>query len=330
LNVKLVFTPDIYSAVFLPLRDLQYLTSHPRFDKTKKTVIYIHGWMESGKLDLSALAVRGAYLDRGDHNVISVDWSAYSKNVNYRTRVIPQMKVIAEFFAEEIRDFIQSGHSISQLHLVGHSLGGQMVGKIGRHLRKITNGKLSVPRIIALDPAGPGFEDHHIDGFEPITRTDGDYIQIIHTCAGKLGMQRRVGDIDFYPDGGANHPGCDVDVTSSMVGSFHYVCDHARSWHFYQSSVRDPERFPAIRCNSWDDFMTNDPKGCYPNDIAYMGFGSTNQTGKYFLQTNGNMFNLSRRMDGVRYMKVNLTRLITPGEDTAGEIPIDVQEEVMF
>lgn len=165
--------PDIYNAVFLPLGDLQYLTTHPGFDHNKKTVIYIHGWLESGKLDLSALAIRGAYLDRGDHNVISVDWSYYAKNVNYRTRVIPQMKVvsinelqwidhkvtlfcvkIAEVFAEQVRDFVESGNNITYLHLVGHSLGGQLVGKIGRQVKKITNGKLVVPKIIALDPAG--------------------------------------------------------------------------------------------------------------------------------------------------------------------------------
>jgi hypothetical protein len=51
--------------------------------------------MESGELDLSVIAVRGAYNDRGDHNVISVDWSKYSKNINYRTHVIPQMKVVS-------------------------------------------------------------------------------------------------------------------------------------------------------------------------------------------------------------------------------------------
>lgn len=33
-----------------------------------------------------------------------------------------------------------------------------MVGKIGRHLQKITNGKMILPRIYALDPAGNKFQ----------------------------------------------------------------------------------------------------------------------------------------------------------------------------
>lgn len=61
-----------------------------------------------------------------------------------------------------------------------------------------------------------------------------------------------------------------------------------------------------------------------------MGFGvEKGQTGKYFLQTNANQFNLSRRMDGISFMKVNLTRLQTP-DPNHGEIPADVQQEILF
>lgn len=58
-------------------------------------MIYVHGWLESGEMDLSTLAIRGAYLDRNDHNVITLDWSNYSKNINYHASVIPQLKVVS-------------------------------------------------------------------------------------------------------------------------------------------------------------------------------------------------------------------------------------------
>lgn len=97
-----------------------------------------------------------------------------------------------------------------------------MVGKIGRHLKYLSNGKVVVPRIYALDPAGkslspppccvlgrvftgPGFEDNHIENFAGITKTDGAYVQIIHTNGGFLGMRHRVGQADFYPNGGEAH-----------------------------------------------------------------------------------------------------------------------------
>ncbi|CRL07959.1 CLUMA_CG020953, isoform A [Clunio marinus] len=329
-NVRVVFTPDKNTVVFLPLKDLQFLPTHPRFNKQLPTVIYVHGWMESGTLDVSTLAIRGAYNDRGGHNVVCLDWSHYSKNVNYRTEVIPQMKVIAETMAEELRDMFNEGYPISLFHLVGHSLGGQMVGKISRHLKKITDGTMEVPRVYSLDPAGPGFENHNIDGFEPISKTDAKYVQIIHTCGGVAGMIHRVGHIDFFPNGGTHHPGCAVDAGSGVFGPVEYACDHYRSWHFYQASVRDEKVFPAIRCISYDDFLYNGT--CYANDIVYMGFGADiTATGKYYLQTRGNLFNLSAGMDGIRPLKYGVTRLNVPYNNYMPmSVPDEITEGEMF
>lgn len=108
--------------VYMPLYDLKYLLNHKSFDMSLPTAVYVHGWLESGQLDLSTIAVRGAYLDRGDHNVVTVDWSYYSKDLNY-LEVIPQLKVIAETIAESILTLVRKGTDIKKLHLVGHSLG---------------------------------------------------------------------------------------------------------------------------------------------------------------------------------------------------------------
>lgn len=107
----------------MPLRDLPFLVGDESFDRKKPTVVYVHGWLESGQTDLSTLAVRGAYLDRGDHNVISLDWSHYSKNMQYHLTVVPQLKVIAETIADYIHQLVTDGQGMELLHLVGHSLG---------------------------------------------------------------------------------------------------------------------------------------------------------------------------------------------------------------
>jgi pancreatic triacylglycerol lipase len=92
------------------------------FNKSKPTVFYFHGWLSDGQEDSSALSMRDAYMTRGDHNVVTVDWSEYSKNINYHL-IIRQMPVIAKVFAEMLRDFIYGGYDIEMVHLVGHSLG---------------------------------------------------------------------------------------------------------------------------------------------------------------------------------------------------------------
>lgn len=77
---------------------------------------------------------------------------------------------------------------------------GQMVAKIGRHIAKITSGKMTIPAIFALDPAGPGFgfNGNHYDGMEPIQSSDADYVQVIHTSGGMLGMEYRCGNVGEY------------------------------------------------------------------------------------------------------------------------------------
>jgi hypothetical protein len=72
-----------------------------------------------------------------------------------------------------------------------------MVAKIGRHLSKLTSGKMTISALYALDPAGPGFgfDGIHVEGMEPITSSDADYVQVIHTCGGVLGMEYRCGTV---------------------------------------------------------------------------------------------------------------------------------------
>lgn len=191
-----------------------------------------------------------------------------------------------------------------------------MAGKVGRHLRKISNEKLMIPRIYALDPTGPGFEDNIIEGFEAISENDASYVQVIHSCAGFLGMQHKAGSADFYPNGGSHQPSCEM---GRQTNNFMESCDHSRAWQLYQESLKSPDAFPAIRCNSWDDFLFNGT--CEVNEVTYMGFGAhLKSRGKFFLETNGNLFNFSKGFDGISSMRVNVSRLLTPNND--GNLPL--------
>jgi hypothetical protein len=77
------------------MRDLSKLPSLPDFNRDLPTTVYFHGWLENGTMDLSTVAIRGAYLDVGGFNVLTVDWGKYSKNPKYQLEVIPQMKVVS-------------------------------------------------------------------------------------------------------------------------------------------------------------------------------------------------------------------------------------------
>ena len=87
----------------------------------------------------------------------------------------------------------------------GHSLGGQVCGYAGKF--SFTEWGWKLGRITGMDPAGPQFELTSTEVH--IYRTDADFVDIIHTDGGPesrgfKGMEKPVGDADFYPDGGHN------------------------------------------------------------------------------------------------------------------------------
>lgn len=105
------------------IQALPNLTDFETFNANLPTAIFIHGWRETGKFSKSSSAIRDAYFDRGDYNAITIDWSHYSGNIYYHLAVIPQIQIISDTIAERLMRLHENGYSISNIHLVGHSLG---------------------------------------------------------------------------------------------------------------------------------------------------------------------------------------------------------------
>lgn len=69
---------------------------------------------------------------------------------------------------------------------------------------------------LGLDPAGPTFE--HADNQNTLSQDDAQFVDVLHTntrgSPGRsIGIQRSVGHIDIYPNGGTFQPGCDIQNT---------------------------------------------------------------------------------------------------------------------
>lgn len=93
---------------------------------------------------------------------------------------------------------------LENILLVGHSLGGQVSGFVGKKVQELTGKKL--PRIVALDPAGPFFISRPEE--ERLNKNDAEVVQVIHTDGGTFGFKASCGTIDFFPNGGNSQPGC--------------------------------------------------------------------------------------------------------------------------
>lgn len=117
------------------------------------------------------------------------------------------------------------------IHFIGFSLGGQMSGFFARHFYDVTSTRIG--RITALDVASPGFEDR----VPPVYPFKGDalFIEALHTSAGdkkfggKVGMIAPFGDVDYYPNGGVNQPGCQI---------WWIPCSHQRAFALYTSVLK--------------------------------------------------------------------------------------------
>ncbi|CAG9790951.1 unnamed protein product [Diatraea saccharalis] len=188
------------------------------FNSKDNTVVIAHGWLSNQESGLNP-AIRDAFFNVGSYNVIVLDWRPLAMR-NYITSAggVPEVgRNLGRFLA-----FLSSvtGIGLDTVHLVGFSLGAHLVGNAGREL----GGK--VARITALDPAGPLFNLNS----NKVRSDDAIYVEGIHTDGGlsiSLGIGYSIGDVDFFPNGGNNQPGC---FTTS-------ICSHNRAWRVFAATV---------------------------------------------------------------------------------------------
>ncbi|KAF5300985.1 hypothetical protein FQR65_LT19289 [Abscondita terminalis] len=130
----------------------------------------------------------------------------------------------------------------SDVHIVGHSLGGQMSGLIGQMYFKETGEKLD--RLTGLDPA------------------DAVFVDVIHTNGGMFGYYGNCGTADFYINCGSVQPNCYVPNIETFttndiedLGTLAVACSHRRSLDYMIEAVSTKsEAIPCSLC----------PIGCPP------------------------------------------------------------------
>ncbi|XP_075969394.1 pancreatic triacylglycerol lipase-like [Anticarsia gemmatalis] len=189
--------------------------------------VIVHGWRNNGNTDMNPL-ITSAFLAVQDCNVIVVDWRALA-SAGYGTAAdgVPSVgQHLGNFLTWLINT---AGGNWNQVHLVGFSLGAHVVGNAGRQ----TGNRPA--RITGLDPAGPSWGNNA----NRLARSNGQYVEGIHTDGHLLGIFNPVGDADFYPNGGKNpQPGC-----------WESTCSHGRAPQFFASSVRT-NHFVGRGCNN--------------------------------------------------------------------------------
>lgn len=159
-------------------------------------------------------------------NEEGISSSNEGKLLTYLTHISPPGYVpeLGEQVARFISRIIEMGADPQHIHLIGHSLGAHVAGAAGAMFKN------RVSRITGLDPALPSF-DHFKEADQRLDVTDAIFVDIIHTCAGTLGLFAPIGHIDFYPNGGTpSQPGC--QATSELTGKSGRENEHFENLKF--------------------------------------------------------------------------------------------------
>ncbi|CAG9830939.1 unnamed protein product [Diabrotica balteata] len=235
------------------------------FSPNKDTMFIVHGW-HNGHDSPVCDVVSKAVLQNNDINVFLIDWNAIARNLYVVAyKAVPE---VGKLLGTLIRNLVNNNKlDLNKAAIVGHSLGAHVAGLAGHEL----NG--AIHHIVGLDPALPCFDYNDVD--QRLDPTDAKYVEVIHTCAGFLGFDVDIGDSDYYPNGGKNQPGCDLDV----VG----ICRHGRSYLYYSESLISGG-FAAKQCNSYKDFNNNQCNAGRSNMGEYNI--NTSARGGYYLNTN--------------------------------------------
>uniref|UniRef100_A0A3B1IEY5 Lipoprotein lipase n=1 Tax=Astyanax mexicanus TaxID=7994 RepID=A0A3B1IEY5_ASTMX len=270
-----------------PEDDLCYIVPGQRqtikecdFNPNEKTFVVIHGWTVTGMYESWVPKLVTALLEREPTaNVIVVDWLVraqqhYPTSAAYTKLVGRDVAKFVNWLQAEIE------YPWEKLHLLGYSLGAHVAGIAGLLMKDKVN------RITGLDPAGPTFE--YADAQSTLSPDDALFVDVLHTNTRgspdrSIGIQRPVGHVDIYPNGGTFQPGCDLQNTMMMVATTGLrnmdqivKCSHERSIHLFIDSLVNAEQpSMAFRCSSKEIFNKGVCLSCRKNRCSKAGYDVT-------------------------------------------------------
>ncbi|XP_075382735.1 lipoprotein lipase isoform X2 [Mycteria americana] len=268
------------------------------FNHTSKTFVVIHGWTVTGMYESWVpKLVDALYKREPDSNVIVVDWliraqQHYPVSAAYTKLVGKDVAMFIDWMEE------QFNYPLNNVHLLGYSLGAHAAGIAGSLTKKKVN------RITGLDPAGPTFE--YADAVTRLSPDDADFVDVLHTYTRgspdrSIGIQKPVGHIDIYPNGGGFQPGCNLGEALRLIAEKGFAdmdqlvkCSHERSIHLFIDSLLYEEKpSMAYRCNTKEAFEKGLCLSCRKNRCNNLGYKvnrvRTKRNTKMYLKTRAQM-----------------------------------------
>lgn len=228
------------------------------YDKNKQFIMFVGGFTSAINQDIEE-QMRDAYKTYPNSYFMIPDHSAYTYNaggtgIKSYERSVTYVHFIGKAIGQLLADLNQGGLSPKNIHLVGHSLGGQIVGHAGAKFLNATGENIA--RITALDPAGPCFTTSSVE--DQVRSGVAEHVDIYHCNSGALGSSSLLGDVDFVINKrGEVQPTCNAPMIPELFDSSRAAsCSHRYCIDVWTSTVKYSNIFPAYRCDSYDNINT--------------------------------------------------------------------------
>ncbi|NXF92252.1 LIPH Lipase, partial [Eubucco bourcierii] len=232
-------------------------------DVARKTTIIVHGYRLTGSAPRWLPGLLHLLLAAQDMNIILVDWNRGATTLNYST-ASRNCRKVAEILKKLIDEMLLDGASLGSFHMIGVSLGAHISGFVGQMFAG------ALGRITGLDPAGPLYRGKPPG--ERLDPTDAQFVDVIHSDTNGLGYTEALGHIDFYPNGGADQPGCPLTIFSGLQ---YFKCDHQRSVLLFMASLRQSCNITAYPCDSYRNYRNAKCTSCqafWPLPCPVLGY----------------------------------------------------------
>ncbi|XP_039751173.1 phospholipase A1-like, partial [Pararge aegeria] len=270
----------------MPLNDPARILRDACFNPNLKTLFYTFGY-RGKSYGPATTAVVTAYINSKKKNVVLLDWEDEAKSgylgipLGYALSAVPNAKRIGQELGEALITLSLAGMNMSDVQLMGHSLGAHVMGYAGRWTRQ--KGQV-ISRITGLDPARALFEG--IFAFKSgLDRTCAKFVDIVHSNPGNYGRSLSTGTVDFWPNYSINdglQPGCPSGNYEMFTPED--LCSHDRSWHYQVETTHSATAFPASPAENYDAWQAMQQP---PSTFIYMGdLANTRARGNYFFRTN--------------------------------------------
>ncbi|XP_072280374.1 pancreatic lipase-related protein 2-like isoform X2 [Pyxicephalus adspersus] len=246
--------------------------SSSNFSPSKRSCFIIHGFLVDG-YEPWIVELCKALFQVSDMNCFSVDWSNGAHA--FYTQAANNVRVVGAELASFIDSLLEADYALSDIYLIGHSLGAQVAGEAGKR-------RPGIGRITGLDPAGPYFQNTPPE--VRLNPEDAVLVDVIHTNGWSLhsfgfGMLEPVGHLDFYPNGGQLMPGCEsirfiIGNIDEMLDEIDQkiTCNHQRSHQYFQESILRPYGFISYPAPSYSAFQEGAGFPCHNESCAIMGY----------------------------------------------------------